>query len=138
MNPALREAVRRRARGLCEYCRTPDWVTEVPHEVDHIRAAKHDGPTELSNLAWACARCNDYKGSDVSAYVPGTNRLVRLFHPRLDVWEDHFRWEGAILCAKTEIAQATIALLRINADRRLMLRKLLMDDGLFFAREESG
>ncbi len=132
MNPALREQVRQRAQGRCEYCQLPDWVTEVPHEADHIRAVKHDGPTVLLNLAWACARCNDFKGSDASAYVPGTDELVRLFHPRTDAWNDHFWWDGAVLRGKTEIAQATIALLRINSDRRVIFRKSLMEDGLFF------
>jgi hypothetical protein len=134
MNPALRDQVRQRARGRCEYCQLPDWLTELPHEADHIRALKHDGPTELANLAWACARCNDYKGSDVSAYLPGTDQLVRLlFHPRIDDWDDHFWWEGALLRGKTDIAQATIVLLKINADRRVSYRRALMEDELFFA-----
>jgi len=133
MNAALRDQVRQRAKGRCEYCQLPDWLTELPHEADHIRALKHGGPTELSNLAWACARCNDYKGSDVSAYTPGTDQLVRLFHPRIDVWDEHFRWEGAVLHGKSDIAVATIALLRINADRRMHYRRSLMEDGLFFA-----
>jgi hypothetical protein len=136
MNAALRDQVRQRANGLCEYCQTPDWVTEVPHQVDHIRAVKHDGPTELGNLAWACSRCNDFKGSDVSAYVPGTDRLVRLFNPRIDVWDDHFWWDGAILRGKTEIAQATIVLLRLNAEHRIEPRRYLMEDGLYFSAED--
>ena len=135
MKTGLRIQVRHRAAGRCEYCQTPDWVTELPHEVDHIRAVKHDGPTELANLSWACARCNDFKGSDVSSYIPGTDRLVRLFNPRIDVWDDHFVWDGAILRGLTEIAQATIALLRLNADGRVNVRRALMDDGLFFSTE---
>ena len=136
MTPALRKQVRQRALGRCEYCQTPDWVTELPHEADHIRALKHDGPTELANLAWACARCNDFKGSDASAYVPGTDHLVRLFNPRIDVWDDHFDWDEAFVIGKTEIAQATIVLLRVNADLRVNLRRALMDDGLFFSAEK--
>ena len=135
MNPALRNRVRQRAFGRCEYCQAPDWVTELPHEADHIRALKHDRPTVLANLCWACARCNDFKGSDASEFVPGTDRLVRLFNPRIDIWDDHFSWDGALLRGKTEIAQATIALLRFNADHRVNIRLALMDDGLFFSIE---
>jgi 5-methylcytosine-specific restriction endonuclease McrA len=76
MNSALRAQVRQRANGLCEYCQLPDTATELPHEADHIRTIKHDGPTELANLCWACARCNDFKGSDAAAYIPGTDQLV--------------------------------------------------------------
>jgi hypothetical protein len=135
MNPALRIQVRQRAQGRCESCQMPDWVTELPHQADHIRALKHDGPTELANLCWACARCNDFKGSDVSAFVPGTDRLVRLFNPRIDIWTEHFRWDEAVLRGTTDIAQATIFLLRLNADHRVNVRWGLMDDGLFFSTE---
>ena len=138
MNSALRAQVRQRASGLCEYCRLPDSATELPHEADHIRAIKHDGPTELGNLCWACARCNDYKGSDASAFIPGTDQLARLFNPRSDVWDDHFWWDGPVLQGKTGIAQATIALLKINSDRRLIYRQFLMEDGLFFPSENTG
>ncbi len=135
MKPGLRAQVRQRALGRCEYCQTPDWLTVLPHEVDHIRAVKHDGPTELANLSWACARCNDFKGSDVSSYVPGTDRLVRLFNPRVDVWNEHFSWNGSEIIGLSEIAQATIALLRLNAISRLTIRQALMDDGLFFSTQ---
>jgi hypothetical protein len=90
MTPALREQVRRRAGDCCEYCRMPQSATVLPHEADHIRAIKHNGPTELANLCWACALCNDYKGSDIAAYVPDSDQLVRLFNPRIDVWDEHF------------------------------------------------
>jgi hypothetical protein len=110
-------------------------VTELPHEADHIRAIKHDGPTEFANLCWACARCNDFKGSDVSAYIPGTEELVKLFNPRIDAWNDHFWWDGPVLQGKTGTAKATIALLKINSDRRVIFRRFLMEDGLFFPTE---
>lgn len=137
MTPGIRGQVRQRALGRCEYCRLPDWLTELPHEADHIRAIKHHGPTELSNLAWACARCNDFKGSDISTYVPGTDRIVRLFNPRIDVWDDHFFWDGAYMRPNTEIAQATIVLLRLNADHRVILRQALIEEDLFFAAEKT-
>lgn len=131
MTPALREQVRQRARDCCEYCQMPQSATQLPHEADHIRALKHDGPTELANLAWACALCNNFKGSDVAAYVPETDELVRLFNPRLDAWAEHFEWNGPALFGKTDAAKATVALLRINAQSRVALRQMLMDEGVF-------
>ncbi len=109
----------------------PQSCTLLPHEVDHIRAQKHKGPTRTENLCWPCALCNSYKGSDVSAYVPGTEELVRLFNPRTDVWEDHFEWMDSQLLGKTPIAQATLELLQINKDSRVVLRRMLMDLALF-------
>ena len=109
----------------------PQSCTQLPHEADHIRAQKHEGPTTLENLCWACALCNSHKGSDASAYVPGTDELVRLFNPRTDSWDDHFEWIGPRLVGKTPIALATLALLRINADSRMSHRRMLIAVGLF-------
>ena len=97
----------------------PQACTQLPHEADHIRAQKHKGPTTLQNLCWACALCNSHKGSDASAYVPGTDELVRLFNPRIDSWDDHFEWVGPRLMGQTDIALATLELLRINTDSRV-------------------
>ena len=131
MTPALRDQVRQRAVDCCEYCQMPQSCTQLPHEVDHIRAQKHKGPTSLENLCWACALCNSYKGSDVSAYLPGTDKLVRLFNPRIDSWLQHFEWDGPRLDGKTGTALATLELLRINADSRVALRRMLIAVGLF-------
>ena len=107
--PALRDEVRQRAGDCCEYCQLPQTCTLLPHEADHIRSQKHQGPTKLDNLCWACARCNDFKGSDVSSYDPVTNELVSVFNPRTDAWNEHFEWHGPKLSGKTKIGQATIS-----------------------------
>ncbi len=131
MTNTLREQVRQRARDCCEYCQMPQSCTQLPHEADHIRAQKHHGPTTLENLEWSCALCNSHKGSDVSAYVPHTDELVRLFNPRMDVWSEHFEWDGPRLVGMTLMAQATLELLQINKDSRVSLRRMLIEVGLF-------
>lgn len=131
MTPALRDQVRRRAGDCCEYCQLPQSCTQLPHEADHIRAQKHRGPTILENLCWACAICNSHKGSDVSAYVPDTDELIRLFNPRIDVWPDHFVWDGPQLDGLTPMARATLELLQINSVSRVRLRELLIEAGMF-------
>jgi len=127
----MREQVRQRAADCCEYCQMPQAQTQLPHEADHIRSLKHGGATSLENLCWACALCNGFKGSDIATYVPGTTELTRLFNPRLDHWHSHFSWQNAVLFPGTVIAAATIGLLRINSDRRLSHRQLLIRCGLF-------
>ena len=109
----------------------PQSCTQLPHEADHIGAQKHKGPTNMENLCWSCALCNSHKGSDVSAFVPGTEELVRLFNPRVDSWHDHFEWDGPRLHGRTSTALATIELLQINADSRVSLRRMLNALGLF-------
>jgi hypothetical protein len=131
MTPALRAKVRRRANDCCEYCHMPQSCTRLPHEADHIRSQKHKGPTTLTNLCWSCALCNSFKGSDASAYPPGSDQLVRLFHPRLDEWNEHFEWDGPLLRGKTDIGLATIELLKINTESRVAHRRMLVEVGLF-------
>lgn len=95
MSAALRLTVRQRANARCEYCRLPDLVPHLMRfHLEHIRARRHQGPTSLNNLAWACARCNERKGTNLSGVDPDTNRLARIFNPRRDGWSRHFVWEG--------------------------------------------
>ena len=131
MTPALREQVCRRAADRCEYCHLPQDCTALPHEADHIRSLKHRGPTTLENLCWACARCNDFKGSDIAAHDPETDSLVPLFNPRTEEWQFHFEWQGALLAGKTATARATIELLQINQPERVAHRRLLIMAGVF-------
>jgi 5-methylcytosine-specific restriction endonuclease McrA len=130
MTPALRDQVRQRAGDRCEYCHLAQECTILPHEADHIRSQKHRGQTTLDNVALACFPCNDFKGSDVAAFDPVTNRLVLLFNPRTDTWADHFEWNEVVLVGKTEVARATIQLLQINVDDRLEHRRLLALAGI--------
>src|SRR5271166_1240510 len=89
---SLRELVRSRAGGLCEYCRISERFTLAEHQMDHVVAMKHGGRTVAGNLALACALCNRYKGSDLASIDPQTGELTPLFHPRIDIWEDHYEF----------------------------------------------
>jgi hypothetical protein len=129
MAASLRNQIRRRAGDRCEYCRLPQVCSILPHEVDHIRSRNLHGPTTLDNTAWSCAQCNGAKGPHASAYDPLTNKLVRLFNPRADRWDDHFAWDGPMLVGKTPIGRATIDLLRINRPDRVEHRRLLIAAG---------
>src|SRR5262249_22559098 len=130
MTPALRNQVRQRTGDCCEYCRMPQQFTSLPHEADHIRSQKHNGPTVPENLCWACAQCNDFKGSDIAAHDPVTDGLAPLFNPRLDAWEDHFEWSGPLLVGRSAVGRATVELLRINLRERVEHRRLLSQAGL--------
>ena len=97
---ALAGEVRRRAGGRCEYCRSPEAHAVIGFEVEHIIPQKHDGATEAANLALACFYCNRYKGPNVAGFVAPGGVVTRLFQPRLDVWDEHFFWEGPVLSAQ--------------------------------------
>jgi hypothetical protein len=131
MNDELEWLVRKRAAESCEYCRMPQNLTSVRHQIDHIIAIKHRGPTVASNLALACLACNNHKGPNIAGIDPVSKSIIRLYHPRLHKWSAHFRWNGAILLGRTAIARTTIVVLEINLFERVMLRQELLDEGLF-------
>src|SRR5207249_12268334 len=92
---ALRRRVRERAGARCEYCLTPEGLSFSAHQVDHIIAEKHGGPTDETNLALCCIACNLFKGTDLFSIDPVSRQSTPLFHPREHRWSDHFRLQGA-------------------------------------------
>lgn len=118
----LRRQVAKRANSLCEYCLVHEDDTYFGCQVDHIISEKHNGPTELDNLAYACSFCNRYKGSDVGSFDWDIEEFVRFFNPRSDVWSEHFRLEGIEIIALTAIGKATAQILQFNNTERLLER----------------
>jgi 5-methylcytosine-specific restriction endonuclease McrA len=133
VDKAVHAAVRLRARHRCEYCYFPETFAELPFHLDHIIAQQHGGPTTLENLALACCYCNRYKGPNLSAIDPESGNVVSLFHPRRQLWDDHFTWDGARLSAKSATGRATIQLLQINRADAVAVRRLLIQEGVFHA-----
>ena len=129
MDDTLRQLVRDRAAGVCEYCLFREEHSFNPFQVDHIIAAKHGGPTVEGNLAWSCFYCNTYKGPNVAGWSPVEDEIVRLYHPRKDTWADHFEWSGPTLLGKTPVGNVTINVLRINHPDALAVRRTLLDLG---------
>lgn len=124
----LRERVRRRAEGRCEYCRLPQ--TAAPFftfHIEHIRARQHGGGDEASNRALACPDCNAAKGPNIASHDPETDALVGLFNPRLDSWDEHFEVRGALIIGRTAIGRATAQLLAMNDDDRVEMRLELLN-----------
>jgi len=127
----LRREIRARAGGRCEYCLMDEAWLVWGCEVEHILSRKHGGATELSNLAFSCARCNRAKGTDIGSLHPESEELVRLFNPRRDRWDEHFRIDGPRIAGLTLIGQVTVTLLQFNQDERLLERALLQQAGRF-------
>jgi HNH endonuclease len=111
----MRRVVIERAHARCEYCQKPDDRQFNPyrHEVDHVTAEKHGGPTDLGNLAYACFQCNRSKGSDLASLDPQSGEITLLFHPRTQVWGEHFQLnEDETLLPLTMCGRTTARLLR--------------------------
>ena len=130
VSAALRRLVIERAAGRCEYCRIPLDVVFVPHEIDHIVAEKHGGSTDTTNLCLCCAVCNKRKGSDVASVDPESGDIVGLYHPRRDVWEEHFSlFEDGQIVGNTATGRTTVRFLLLNTRRRIEERRLLLAGG---------
>jgi hypothetical protein len=131
----LRRQVMERANFICEYCLLHDDESHFGGELDHIISLKHDGPTELENLAYACLRCNRHKGTDLGSINWQTRQLVRFFNPRTDRWQEHFELRSAEIVPLTEIGEATVRILGFNSPKRLKERALLIKVGLYPSAE---
>jgi len=73
--------------------------------------------------------CNRHKGPNLTTIDPQTRLIVRLFHPRQDVWDAHFECRGAILVGRTLVGEATIRLLQMNTVERVEMRAELHASG---------
>lgn len=131
MDRTLQEHVWQRASACCKYCQLPQPFSETTHEKDHIIAEKHRGQTTLNNLALACFACNNHKGPNIAGIDPLTGNTFRLYHPRVDVWHQHFRWNGGYLEGLKDIGRVTILVLEINLHHRVLHRFSLWEEGLF-------
>ena len=125
-----RQAVRERAGDCCEYCRLPASGGTVAFHVDHIVPLKHGGSDDSDNLCLACYKCNAHKSHDLTGVDPLTQEITQLFHPRHQLWPDHFtiqddmRIEGI-----TPEGRTTIRVLQMNDGDRVENRQILAEIG---------
>ena len=125
---AQRQAVSARAEGVCEYCRCPERYAVQSFECEHIIPISEGGATALSNLAFACGGCNRTKATRTSAPDPESGHLVALFHPRKQLWNEHFAWnyDFTLVIGLTAIGRATVEALRLNRPGVVNLRRVLL------------
>jgi len=119
----LRSEVFRRAGGRCEYCRLSQAGQEAVFHVDHIHPLSHGGDrTDPANLALACVSCSLRKGARLTARDPGSEGAAPIFHPRGEIWKDHFRWAGNRVVGLTPTGRATVTALRMNREIAIAIR----------------
>ena len=128
----LRKLVKSRGQGRCEYCLTPERLSQDAFHIDHIICEKQGGSTTSENLCLSCQLCNLYKGDSIVAYFIKDSSLERLFDPRNSNWSDHFELlnTGQIF-PLTKIAEGTIMVLKLNEEERVMERQFGVRLGLY-------
>jgi hypothetical protein len=132
MNP-LYPLVAARAGHRCEYCRAPEAVFNLPFEVEHIVPSSRAGADDESNSALACRSCNLFKSDRVEHLDDVTGGVVRLFSPRTDRWDEHFRFEpgSGSIHGLTPTGRSTAAILQMNRSLQLTARRHWSLLGLF-------
>jgi hypothetical protein len=116
-------AVAARAGHRCEYCHAPEAVFNLPFEVEHIVPPGAGGGEDDRNLALACRCCNVFKSDVIEGLDTKTDRTVRLFSPRIDLWDQHFcKQASGKIEGLTDIGRVTVTQLRMNAEPQVVAR----------------
>ncbi len=123
----LRRLVIARAKGRCEYCRCPVSHATSSFSIEHIIPIEKGGATTAENLALACQGCNSHKSIKVEAVDPLTKLPSPLFHPRQQLWLEHFAWNEnfTLVIGLTPNGRATLATLQLNRPGVINLREVL-------------
>lgn len=140
LSSEVQEEVRLRAHYLCEYCHTNEQWQYVRFTIDHVSPVAEGGGDTPKNLALACFHCNRRKSSKQTALDPYTGTMVSIFNPRSQLWAEHFSWSGTGLevIPLTDTGRATVALLDLNRERILKIRKADFDVGRHPPNDDAG
>jgi hypothetical protein len=124
--------VKRAAQNCCEYCGTQEAYSPDTFSIEHIQPITKGGTNDFENLANACQGCNSRKYTHTNAIDPLTGELVPLYHPRLDLWTDHFAWneDYTQMIGLSPTGRATIEALSLNRNGVVNLRRVLRKLGL--------
>jgi HNH endonuclease len=124
----LQGLVSERAHSCCEYCISQEAYSPDSFSTEHIVPEILGGDSAEDNLARACQGCNNFKYTKTTGIDPITLQEVPLFHPRRDVWEEHFAWSRDLteLIGLSPTGRATIVELRLNRENVVNLRRVLI------------
>ena len=123
ISASLREEVVNRAGNRCENCGLSQVGQEATFHVDHVVPRAAGGPTSAANLALACVSCSLRKSAKETAVDPESGANVPLFNPRLQIWDEHFRWEREQIMPLTPTGRATVAALAMNRPLIVAIRQ---------------
>jgi hypothetical protein len=129
---SFRERIEIRAAWRCEYCRAPQSACGYRFHLEHVTPSAEGGSDDVENRALACAACNLAKSDRMTGMDPQTKRLVPLFNPRCQLWNDHFRWanDRQTIVGLTPEGRATARVLKLNEEMRLEARTIWFEVGL--------
>lgn len=131
ISTGLRQEIASRANDCCEYCHSQTKFAMQSFSIEHIIPRSQGGDSTSENLAFSCQGCNNHKYTKTEGRDPVTGKITPLFHPRQDLWNDHFRWNDdfRFIIGVTSTGRATVEALALNRDGLVNLRKVLYAAG---------
>ena len=125
LSATIRQRVRQRAQNRCEYCLSHQNYILGRLQIDHIIPVVKGGTDSEDHLCLACELCNQYKWTKTEGVDPQTGRYVQLFHPRRQIWGEHFVWskDGTHILGTTSCGRATIQALQLNNALAITVRR---------------
>ncbi|NKQ37458.1 MAG: HNH endonuclease [Chloroflexi bacterium] len=120
-----------RAQKRCEYCQSWMNYATQPFVFEHIIPRSRGGVSALENLALACGGCNGHKYNKMESPDPIDGKVVPLYNPRQQKWQDHFGWneDYTRVVGLTATGRATVKALKMNRPAVMNMRKLLRAAG---------
>jgi hypothetical protein len=115
----------------CAYCQTLQANSGQRMVPDHIAPKSIGGETVFANLCFSCRLCNEFKGSFTTGIDPLTSQTMPLFHPRQQIWSDHFAWDesGIRIIGLTAVGRATLVRLQMNNEVIIPARRKWVSAG---------
>ena len=127
----LRDNVASAAGYCCGYCRTPEALVGFRLTIEHIIPEARGGKRVEENLWVSCHACNEFKGAQIQGKDLLSGKIIRLFHPRRQQWQDHFQWsaDGTEILGLTACGRATVTALQLNRPELIGARSLWVQVG---------
>jgi len=128
---ALRKRVTKVAEHRCGYCLRTEELMGMPMTIEHLIPQALGGLTTEDNLWLACTSCNQFKGTQIKARESQSRHWIKLFNPRLQVWNEHFAWsaDGTQILGKTPCGRVTVIVLQMNNPEIIVTRRLWVSAG---------
>lgn len=129
----IQEKVRKDAKNRCGYCQLPQNILMGKLEIEPLFPLAAGGTDEEENLWLACRDCNSYKSSKIYLFDEETNRKVKIFNPRRQVWRKHFEFNPMTgkIYGKTICGRATVAALQMNSEQAVTARLIWFNAGWY-------
>lgn len=129
----LDQRIRYQAKNRCGYCLNLQELIPYKLEIEHIHPKALGGPTIEENLWLACRECNAHKARKTEAIDSLTEKTVKLFDPRKQIWHEHFEFsqDKTEIIGKTACGRATVESLQMNNFYQKTARSAWVEAGKF-------